>query len=83
VLSVAQVFEPAGRVGVRPVGNIRKLIWCGRSRWSRTLAAMTILFVDGWLGPDPGDWQELWARALPGRCGWNKTIGGMLNVMCG
>ncbi|WP_067450514.1 RBBP9/YdeN family alpha/beta hydrolase [Actinomadura macra] len=27
---------------------------------------MTILFVDGWLGPDPGDWQELWARRLPG-----------------
>ncbi|MFC4048422.1 RBBP9/YdeN family alpha/beta hydrolase [Actinomadura syzygii] len=27
---------------------------------------MTILFVDGWLGPDPGDWQELWTRKLPG-----------------
>jgi predicted alpha/beta hydrolase family esterase len=27
---------------------------------------MTILFVDGWFGPDPGDWQELWARNLPG-----------------
>ncbi|WP_131741331.1 RBBP9/YdeN family alpha/beta hydrolase [Actinomadura roseirufa] len=27
---------------------------------------MTILFVDGWLGPDPGDWQELWMRDLPG-----------------
>lgn len=26
---------------------------------------MTILFVDGWLGPDPGDWQELWAHKLP------------------
>jgi hypothetical protein len=25
VLTVAQVFELAGRVGVRPVGNIRKL----------------------------------------------------------
>ncbi|MEO3827699.1 alpha/beta hydrolase [Actinomadura sp. B10D3] len=27
---------------------------------------MTILFVDGWLGPEAGDWQELWARKLPG-----------------
>ncbi|MEU4801957.1 alpha/beta hydrolase [Actinosynnema sp. NPDC023587] len=27
---------------------------------------MTVLFVDGWFGPDPGDWQELWARDLPG-----------------
>jgi uncharacterized protein len=26
---------------------------------------MRILFVDGWLGPDPGDWQELWLRDLP------------------
>jgi serine hydrolase len=30
------------------------------------MATMTVLFVDGWLGPDPGDWQELWARKLPG-----------------
>jgi uncharacterized protein len=27
---------------------------------------MRILFVDGWNGPDPGDWQELWLRELPG-----------------
>lgn len=27
---------------------------------------MSVVFVDGWLGPDPGDWQELWARDLPG-----------------
>ncbi|WP_188316314.1 RBBP9/YdeN family alpha/beta hydrolase [Solihabitans fulvus] len=27
---------------------------------------MTTLFVDGWFGPDPGDWQELWALGLPG-----------------
>lgn len=27
---------------------------------------MTVLFVDGWFGPDPGDWQELWGRDLPG-----------------
>ena len=26
---------------------------------------MSILFVDGWFGPDPGDWQELWAKTLP------------------
>jgi predicted alpha/beta hydrolase family esterase len=25
-----------------------------------------VLFVDGWHGPDPGDWQELWAAGLPG-----------------
>ncbi|CCH34925.1 hypothetical protein BN6_77040 [Saccharothrix espanaensis DSM 44229] len=30
------------------------------------MAAMTVLFVDGWFGPDPGDWQELWSRDLPG-----------------
>jgi uncharacterized protein len=24
-----------------------------------------ILFIDGWYGPDPGDWQELWLRDLP------------------
>ncbi|MEU4740265.1 alpha/beta hydrolase [Actinosynnema sp. NPDC023658] len=27
---------------------------------------MAVLFVDGWFGPDPGDWQECWARELPG-----------------
>jgi uncharacterized protein len=26
---------------------------------------MRILFIDGWYGPDPGDWQELWLRSLP------------------
>ncbi|GAA0262761.1 alpha/beta hydrolase [Saccharothrix mutabilis subsp. mutabilis] len=25
---------------------------------------MTVVFVDGWFGPDPGDWQELWGRGL-------------------
>jgi uncharacterized protein len=24
-----------------------------------------VLFVDGWFGPDPGDWQELWLGDLP------------------
>lgn len=24
------------------------------------------MFVDGWFGPEPGDWQELWAHKLPG-----------------
>ncbi|RJQ78438.1 alpha/beta hydrolase [Pseudonocardiaceae bacterium YIM PH 21723] len=29
---------------------------------------MSVLFVDGWFGPDPGDWQELWiAGGLDGR----------------
>jgi uncharacterized protein len=27
---------------------------------------VSVLFVDGWFGPDPGDWQELWAENLPG-----------------
>jgi predicted alpha/beta hydrolase family esterase len=27
---------------------------------------MRVLFVDGWYGPDPGDWQELWLSDLPG-----------------
>jgi uncharacterized protein len=26
---------------------------------------MRTLFIDGWYGPDPGDWQELWVRDLP------------------
>lgn len=25
-----------------------------------------LLFVDGWHGPDPGDWQERWAAEVPG-----------------
>ncbi|MGH3309647.1 MAG: RBBP9/YdeN family alpha/beta hydrolase [Streptomyces sp.] len=25
---------------------------------------MSVLFVDGWFGPDDGDWQELWADRL-------------------
>ncbi|WP_309112456.1 alpha/beta hydrolase [Saccharothrix sp.] len=27
---------------------------------------MTVVFVDGWFGPDPGDWQELWGLDLAG-----------------
>jgi hypothetical protein len=27
---------------------------------------MSVLFVDGWFGPDPGDWQSVWAERLPG-----------------
>src|SRR5580700_1301506 len=26
---------------------------------------MRVLFIDGWYGPDPGDWQELWLRDMP------------------
>lgn len=38
---------------------------------------MSVLFVDGWFGPDPGDWQELWAENLPGsirvaQVGWER-----------
>src|SRR3984957_20433562 len=29
-------------------------------------AMIKLLFVDGWHGPDPGDWQELWASRTPG-----------------
>lgn len=29
-------------------------------------AVAKLLFVDGWHGPDPGDWQELWASRTPG-----------------
>lgn len=29
-------------------------------------AVIKLLFVDGWHGPDPGDWQELWASRTPG-----------------
>ncbi|MFI9816983.1 RBBP9/YdeN family alpha/beta hydrolase [Saccharothrix variisporea] len=28
---------------------------------------MTVVFVDGWFGPDPGDWQELWGLDLVSR----------------
>ncbi|WP_412539062.1 alpha/beta hydrolase [Longispora sp. K20-0274] len=27
---------------------------------------MTVLFVDGWYGPEPGDWQAVWSTRLPG-----------------
>jgi uncharacterized protein len=32
---------------------------------TRHASRMRILFIDGWYGPDPGDWQELWLRDLP------------------
>lgn len=28
--------------------------------------SLSVLFVDGWYGPDQGDWQQLWSRELPG-----------------
>jgi predicted alpha/beta hydrolase family esterase len=27
---------------------------------------MSVLFVDGWFGPEPEDWQTTWSRRLPG-----------------
>ncbi|GAB4585545.1 RBBP9/YdeN family alpha/beta hydrolase [Nocardia sp. IFM 10818] len=26
---------------------------------------MTVLFVDGWYGPEPQDWQSIWCERLP------------------
>ncbi|MFJ4100414.1 RBBP9/YdeN family alpha/beta hydrolase [Amycolatopsis japonica] len=27
---------------------------------------MTLLFADGWFGPEPGDWQSVWLGRYPG-----------------
>lgn len=40
---------------------------------------MTVLFVDGWYGPEPGDWQSVWSEHLPDSTrvpqdDWDKPI---------
>lgn len=40
---------------------------------------MTVLFVDGWYGPEPGDWQSRWCERLPVAArveqdDWNKPV---------
>jgi Serine hydrolase len=30
-----------------------------------TLPFMTVMFVDGWYGPEPQDWQSVWCERLP------------------
>lgn len=43
------------------------------------LSFMTVLFVDGWYGPEPQDWQSVWCKHLPDTArveqdDWDKPV---------
>jgi uncharacterized protein len=45
--------------------RISQILSRGAGTRTRHTGRVRILFVDGWYGPDPGDWQDLWLHDLP------------------